>query len=71
MTDETRLVEIVNKWIFSETTDVKWSIVIKTLQSLERKDLIRNAVTYLQKPDIYSKYIAMNDFTPLPNFDFP
>ena len=68
--DETKLDKIVNEWISSETTDVKWRIVFKTLKSLGKKKLIRNAVTYLEKPDIYSKYIAMNDFTPLPSFDF-
>ena len=70
LSDKTKLDKIVNEWISSETTDVKWRIVFKTLQSLGRKDLMRNAVTYLQKPEIYSKYITMNDFTPLPNFDF-
>ena len=68
--DETKLDKIVNEWISSETTDVKWRIVFKTLQSLGKKKLLRNAVTYLEKPDIYSKYIAMNDFTPLPSFAF-
>ena len=70
LTDETKLDKIVNEWISRETTDVKWRIVFKTLQSLGRKNVLKKAVAFLEKPEIYSKYIAMKDFTPLPNFDF-
>ena len=70
LTDETKLDKIVNEWISSETIDVKWRIVFKTLQSLGRKNMLRKAVVYLEKPEIYSKYIAMKDFTPSPKFAY-
>ena len=70
LTDETKLDKIVNEWISRETTDVKWRIIFKTLQSLGRKNLLKKAVAFLEKPEIYSKYIAVNDFTPLPDLDF-
>ena len=38
LSDETKFDKIVNEWISSETTDVKWRIVLKTLQSLGKKN---------------------------------
>ena len=70
LTNETKLDKIVNEWISSETTDVKWRMVFKTLQSLGRTKMLKKAVEYLENPDICSKYIPKNDFAPTPNSIF-
>ena len=51
LTDETKLDKIINEWISSETNRRK---VFKTLQSLGRKNMLKNAVVYLEKPEIYT-----------------
>ena len=66
LSDEDRLESVLSKWIRTETTTVKWRVVLEALNALERKDIIKKVITYLEKPETYRKYISMRDFFPCP-----
>ena len=68
LSDEAKLRQILNDWIKFETADVTWKTILKALQALRRKDIIREILKYLEKPAIYSKYIKKDDFIPCPDF---
>lgn len=59
-----RLERVLHLWICNETTDVTWRNILKVMQALKRKDKIRKVINYLEKPEIYRKYIHMNNFSP-------
>ena len=64
LSDEDRLESVLSKWIGKETKAVKWRVVLEALNALERKDIIKKVIMYLEKPETYRKYISMNDFSP-------
>ena len=64
LSDEDRLESVLSKWIRTETTTVKWRVVLEALNALERKDIIKKVIAYLEKPETYRKYISMDDFSP-------
>ena len=66
LSDEDRLESVLSKWIRTETTTVKWRVVLEALNALKRKDIIKKVITYLEKPETYRKYISMRDFFPCP-----
>ena len=68
LSDDAKLEKILNEWIKFETVDVTWETILKALQALRRKDIMRETLQYLGRPDIYSKYIKKDDFTPVPDF---
>ena len=68
LSDEAKLEKILNEWIKFETSDVTWKTILKVLQALRRRDIVREALKYLERPAIYSKYIKKDDFTPCPDF---
>ena len=68
LSDEAKLEKILNDWIKFETADVTWKTILKALQALRRKDIIRVTLKYLERPAIYSKYIRKDDFIPCPDF---
>ena len=68
LSDEAKLEKIHNEWIKFETSDVTWKSILKVLQALRRRDIVREALKYLERPVIYSKYIKKDDFTPCPDF---
>ena len=59
-----RLESVLTKWIGNETEDVKWRVVLDALKALQRKDVIKNVIQYLEKPETYTKYISSDDFSP-------
>ena len=68
LSDEAKLEKILNEWIKFETSDVTWKCILKVLQALRRRDIVREALNYLERPAIHSKYIKKDDFTPCPDF---
>ena len=63
LTDNQKLERILNKWSQSETKPVTWRTVLRALDSLQRQDLIRNVIDYMEKPENYQKYISMNNYS--------
>ena len=63
LTDTDKLERILNEWSQSETKPVTWRIVLEALKSLQRQDLIRKVIAYLEKPDNHQRYISMNNFS--------
>ena len=68
LSDDAKLEKILNEWIKFETVDVTWENILKALQAQRRNDIVRETLMYLKRPDIYSKYIKKDDFTPVPHF---
>ena len=66
LSDNDRLEYVLNNWIGNETKEVKWKVIVDALKALERKDLVKNVIMYLEKPETYRKYISMRDFFPCP-----
>ena len=64
LSDQHRLESVLCKWIENETKEVKWRVILEALKALKRKDLIRKVIRYLEEPQIYRKYISMDDFSP-------
>ena len=50
LSDEDRLESVLSKWIRTETTSVKWRVVLEALNALGRKDMIKKVIAYLEKP---------------------
>ena len=63
-TDNNRLEYVLTNWIRNQTKEVKWRVILKVLDALKRKDLIKKVIAYLEKPETYRKYISMDDFSP-------
>ena len=62
-TDNGRLEIVLRHWIQNETKEVKWEVILEALRVLQRKDLIKKVIEYMEKPEIlYRKYILMKDF---------
>ena len=64
LSNKDRLESVLTKWIGNETKDVKWRVVLDALKALQRKDVIKNVIKYLKKPETYTKYISRDDFSP-------
>ena len=62
--DNNRLEYVLTNWIRNKTKEVKWRVILEALEALKRKDLIKKVIAYLDKPETYSKYILMDDFSP-------
>ena len=61
LSDNQKLERILNKWSQSETKPVTWRTMLEALQSLQRQDLFKKVIAYLEKPENYQKYISMNN----------
>ena len=68
LSDGAKLEKILNEWIKFETSAVTWKTIIKALEALRSRDIVREALKYLESPAIYDKYIKKDDFTPCPTF---
>ena len=68
LSNEAKLEKTLNEWIKFETSDVTLKTILKALQALRRRDIVREALNYLERPAIYGKYIKKDDFTPCPDF---
>ena len=66
LSDNDRLEYVLNSWIGNETKEVKWKVIVDALKACKRKDLVRQVIMYLEKPETYMKYISMHDFFPCP-----
>ena len=69
-TDKDRLEFVLRNWIQYETKDVKWKVILKALDVLRRRDLMKKVIEYLETPEIHRRYISMKDFSPCPFFSF-
>ena len=59
---ETKLELSLQKWIESESSDVTWDMIIKTLEKLNLIRTSKEVKGYLQHPDVYKKYSEKIDF---------
>ena len=48
-----KLQRVLAAWIYNETTDVKWSVILNVLEKLERKDLAKMVTKFLERPETY------------------
>ena len=62
LSDNQKLERIFNKWSQSETKPVIWRTMLEALKSLQRQDLIRKVIAFLEKPENYQKYISMSNY---------
>ena len=65
LSDNSRLEKVLAIWVQQEKKEVKWVVVLDALKALQRNDLIRKVIRFLEEPETYSKYRAMDDFSPL------
>ena len=64
LSEKGRLNSVLANWIRNETREVKWKVILEALEALERKDLVKKVIKYLETPQPYRKYISMDDFSP-------
>ena len=65
LTDTDKLERILKSGVkVKQTEAVTWKIMLEALDSLQRQDLIRKVIAYLEKPENYQKYISMNNYSP-------
>ena len=69
-TDKDRLELVLRNWVQNETKEVKWKVILKALEVLKRRDVIKKVIEYLETPEIHKRYISMKDFSPCPSFSF-
>ena len=67
---DSKLEKVLAEWIHNETKDVKWQIILKALEDLHRRDVIKKVISCLEEPKTYHKYYQMKDFAPCPDFIF-
>ena len=59
-----KLEKILRYWIDYEPSDVTWRQVFKVLEKLTMKGVARKVQRFIQKEDVRSKYVMIEDFTP-------
>ena len=62
--NDEKLERVLATWSYNEPTDVKWSVILDVLERLERKDLAKMVMKFLERPETYKKYISKKDYTP-------
>ena len=65
LSNNNRLESVLVIWVQQEKKDVKWVVILEALKALQRKDLVRKVIKFLEEPETYSKYNVMDDFSPL------
>ena len=59
---DTKLERILNMWKQKETKDVTWGVILEVLKKLQRRDLKRKVIIFLETPETYKEYISKRDF---------
>ena len=59
---DTKLENILSMWKQKETMDVTWEVILEVLEKLERRDLKRKVIIFLETPETYKEYISKRDF---------
>ena len=62
--NDEKLERVLATWSYNETTDVNWSVILNVLETLERKDLAKMVMKFLERPETYKKYISKKDYIP-------
>ena len=57
-----KLERILNMWKQKQTKDVTWGVILEVLEKLQRRDLMREVIIFLETPENYKKYISKRDF---------
>ena len=65
LSNNNRLESVLVIWVQQEKKDVKWVVILEALKALQRNDLVRKVIKFLEEPETYSKYNVMDDFSPL------
>ena len=57
-----RLEKMLDEWNSSEPSDVMWETILKVLVDCGKRNIARDVEEYLEKPEVYEKYIKKRDF---------
>ena len=64
ISNDSKLEEILHLWICSQPSDVTWKMIIDVLIVFEKKNVASEVTRFLEKQDIYQKYIQQDNFAP-------
>ena len=67
--NDAKLEKILRYWIDYEPSYVTWRQVFKVLEKLTMKGVARKVQKFIQKEDVRSKYMKMDDFIPYQNMN--
>ena len=67
--NDAKLEKLLRYWIDYEPSDVTWRQVFKVLEKLKMKGVARKVQKFIQKDDVCSKYMKMDDFIPYQNMN--
>ena len=62
ISNDLKLEEILHVWICSQPSDVTWKMIIDVLIVFEKRDVASEVTRFLEKQDIYEKYIQQDNF---------
>ena len=57
-----KLEKLLDRWISKQTPDVTWETILKVLAEREENAIAKDITKYLEKRDVYDKYINKDDF---------
>lgn len=60
--DVGKLETVLHIWIGTDKTDVTWEMLLKALESCGNKNIATDVTIFLNKPQVYEKYIGKHDF---------
>ena len=61
--DAGKLETVLHNWIGgTQETDVTWEMLLKALESCGNKNIAIDVTIFLNKPEVYKKYIGKHDF---------
>ena len=64
ISNDAKLEKILDVWISSQPSDVTWKTIIDVLIAFEKRNVAAEVARFLDKQDIYEKYIQQDDFVP-------
>ena len=62
LSDKSKLETVLTFWAESETREVTWEVVVKSLDDLGKKPIAKKVVDFLDIPETYAKYISKPNF---------
>ena len=69
ISDESKLEKTLHIWICSQPSDVTWQMIIHVLIVFEKKNVAGEVTRFLEKQEIYDKYIRQDNFAPFDDFE--
>ena len=59
-----KLETVLQKWIGKQIPEVTWETILKVLVECGKRDIAKEVQEFLEKPEVYNKYIKKEDFIP-------